>query len=83
MTQTTPEADPAPAIEDPRLAASVTDLPPLRRVLVTKPIPREIGVDLAPGQRAWLPAAQAEAEIAAGRAEDPDAKDAAKSKAKT
>jgi hypothetical protein len=52
---------------------ATSPLPELKRVLVVKPIDRDVGPPLAPGQVAYLPADH-EA-LKDGRAKDPDAKD--------
>jgi hypothetical protein len=84
MTEVTPAAALPAAIDTVPVTPAETVLPPLRRVLAIKPIARELGVEIAPGQIAWLPALVAEAEIDAGNASDPDAKEPpAKTKPKT
>jgi hypothetical protein len=68
---TAPAPVTTPIAETPLPEPEQADLAPLRQVLATKTIPREVGTDIAPGQLVWLPKEIAAAEIKAGRATDP------------
>jgi len=73
-------ATPAAADQPAEALVATTDLPPLRRILATKQIDREVGVPIAPGQIVEMPRDQADALIKDGRAKDPDEKPAGKAK---
>ena len=71
VVDTAPAPVTSPMAETPMPEPEQADLAPLRQVLATKAIPREVGTDIAPGQMVWLPKDVAAAEIKAGRASDP------------